>query len=441
MSVISNLRISRRAADRLRAGHLWAYRSDLLADTPTQASLPPGSLVTVEDPAGHSLGTAIYSSVSQIALRLVSSTPRLGRPQYLVDLGTRIAEAIARRQHTAPLDPGTNAQRLIFSEADDLPGIIADRYAGLVIVQLLTQATAQDDVRTALVEALRTALSPNGEPLTVVERPDPRIRELENLPAPASGPLFHAGGNGKEAPTATTFRLNGLQFHYDAAAGQKTGAFLDQRLNYAAAADWVRRSGRTGHALDVCTYHGGFALHLAGVCDRVTGVDQSRAALETADRNRTANAGLRGETDWLEADAFELLRALDEAARPAPAAGPFRPARTSQRPSGLPAHFDAVVLDPPAFAKSKRAAEGALRGYKELNLRALRLLTPGGTLVTCSCSHHVSLPEFTDIVTAAAADAGRRVQLLETRAATPDHPEILTLPETRYLKCLVCRVE
>ncbi len=434
-------RISRRAADRLRAGHLWVYRSDLLADTATQASLPPGSLVTVEDPAGHPLGTAIHSSASQIALRLVSSTPRLGRPQYLAELGTRLAEAIARRQHTAPLDLGTNAQRLIFSEADNLPGIIVDRYAGLVIVQLLTQATAQDDIRTALVEALRVAFSPNGQPLTVIERPDPRIRELEDLPAPPAGPLFHAGGNVDQVPTATTFLLNGLQFHYNAAAGQKTGAFLDQRLNYAAAADWVRQSGLTGHALDICTYHGGFALHLARICDRVTGVDQSRAALETADRNRTANPHLRGETDWLEADAFDLLRALDEAARPTPAAGQLRPAKTSKRPAGLPAHFDAIVLDPPAFAKSKRAAEGALRGYKELNLRAMRLLIPGGTLVTCSCSHHVSLPEFTGIVTAAAADTGRRVQLLETRAAAPDHPEILTLPESRYLKCLICRID
>ena len=438
----THIRISRRAADRLRAGHLWVYRSDLLADTAAQAQLPPGGLVTVEDPAGHPLGTALHSSASQLALRLVSPTPGLDRPSYLAELQVRVAEALRRRRHTDPLDSGSNAQRLLFSEADNLPGIVADRYAELIIVQLLTQGTAQDDVRRALVQALRTAFSPGGEPLTVLERPDSRIRELEQLPVPPTEPLFHHGA--AEASTATTFRLNGLQFHFDAAAGQKTGAFLDQRLNYAAAAEWVRRSGLTGHALDVCTYQGGFALHLAQVCDRVTGIDQSRTTLETADRNCLANPQLKGDTDWLEADAFDLLRALDEATRPTaprPAAGPTPTRQPPPRPAGLPARFDAIVLDPPAFAKSKRAAEGALRGYKELNLRALRLLHPGGTLITCSCSHHISLPEFTEVVKAAAADANRRVQLLETRAAAPDHPEILTLPETRYLKCLICRVD
>ncbi len=453
------LRLSRRAADRLRAGHLWVYRSDLLADEAEQATLLPGALLTVEDPAGHPLGTALYSSASQLALRLVSRTPGLDRPQYLADLAKRVAEAVARRRHTAPLEVGTDAQRLLFAEADNTPGIVADRYANLVILQLLTQGTAQDDVRQTLVDALRTALAPNREPLTIIERPDPRIRELEQLPAPPAGPLFHSGPADEApnaAPTATDFHLNGLQFHYDAAAGQKTGAFLDQRLNYAAAAGWVRRSGLHGHALDVCTYHGGFALHLAEVCRHVTGVDQSRAALEVADRNRAANPQLTAAVDWIEADAFDLLRALDDAARPAPKPGTLqpgtlqpgtpqpgslRPAQASKRPTGLPTHFDAIVLDPPAFAKTKRAAEGALRGYKELNLRAMRLLAPGGTLVTCSCSHHVSLPDFTGILAAAAADAGRRVQLLESRAAAPDHPEILTLPETRYLKCLICRVD
>ncbi len=196
----------------------------------------------------------------------------------------------------------------------------------------------------------------------------------------------------------------------------------------------MQRSGRTGHALDICTYQGGFALHLARVCNRVTGVDQSRTALETADANLERNRDVCGDVDWIEADAFEFLRALDDASR----ASAKRPRPASL--GGLPAQFDAIVLDPPAFAKSRRAAEGALRGYKELNLRALRLLAPGGTLITCSCSHHVSLQDFTLALTEAAADAGRRVHLLETRAAAPDHPEILTLPETRYLKCLICRV-
>ena len=247
-------------------------------------------------------------------------------------------------------------------------------------------------------------------PATIIERPDPKIRELEQLAAPSPGPLFSIG----DPPQLTSiFTINGLRFHYDAGSGQKTGAFLDQRLNYAAAA----RYGR-GSALDVCTYQGGFAIHLAQRCERVTGVDASRGALEVADRNRELNPELGAEVDWIEADAFELLREYEASGE----------------------RYDTIVLDPPAFAKSKRAAEGALRGYKELNLRAMKMLRAGGTLVTCSCSHHVPLAEFTEVVAAAAADAGRRVQVLEMRGAAPDHPAVLTLPETSYLKCLICRV-
>jgi len=408
------LRITRRAADRLLAGHLWIYRTDI--ESPT-ADLNPGSLITLTDTRNAPLGTALYSTASQIAARLVSRTPNLTREQYLADIRIRIAAALQLRRELAPVTAANNAHRLIFSEADNLPGILADRYNDLVLLQLLTQATAQDDVRQTVVEALREGLAPNNEPLTIWERPDPRIRELEQLPAPAPGPLFtNLDG---EPRTTTTFTLNNLHFSYNAAAGQKTGAFLDQRLNYAAAAAHVSASSRTHKALDICTYQGGFALHLAEVCDLVTGVDASRAALEAADHNLTLNPGLQATTDWIEADAFDLLRAYD----------------TQQE------KFDAIVLDPPAFAKSKRAAEGAARGYKELNLRAIRMLQPGGTLITNSCSHHVSLEDFTAIVASAAADAGRRVQLLETRAAAPDHPEILTLPETRYLKCLICRVD
>jgi len=408
------LRITRRAADRLLAGHLWIYRTDI--ESPT-AGLNPGSLITLTDTRNAPLGTALYSTASQIAGRLISRTPNLTRAQYLADIRIRIAAALQLRRELAPVTAANNAHRLIFSEADNLPGILADRYNDLVLLQLLTQATAQDDVRQTVVEALREGLAPNNEPLTIWERPDPRIRELEQLPAPAPGPLFtNLDG---EPRTTTTFTLNNLHFSYNAAAGQKTGAFLDQRLNYAAAAAHVSASSRTHKALDICTYQGGFALHLAEVCDLVTGVDASRAALEAADHNLMLNPGLQATTDWIEADAFDLLRAYD----------------TQQE------KFDAIVLDPPAFAKSKRAAEGAARGYKELNLRAIRMLQPGGTLITNSCSHHVSLEDFTAIVASAAADAGRRVQLLETRAAAPDHPEVLTLPETRYLKCLICRVD
>ena len=448
-----HIRISGRAADRLRAGHVWVYRSDLGgADGQLNPDMQPGSLVTVEDGAGRPLGTALYSSSSQIALRVISRSPELTRNQYLSDLRVLVGQALQRRRLVAPVSTEsgreTNAQRLIFSEADGLPGIVADRYADLVVVQLLAQGTAQEDVRAALAEALRAELAPHGEPLTIWERPDPLIRKLEQLPPPPGGPLFSSSISAEapasapplhesRAPSTTIFALNGLQFSYDAEAGQKTGAFLDQRLNYAAAADWVRRSGHTGHALDVCTYQGGFAIHLAQVCAQVTGVDQSRSALEAAERNLALNPKLKAEVGWIEADAFDLLRALDEAAHP----GTNTKRRSTETPAGLPPQFDAIVLDPPAFAKSKRATEGALRGYKELNLRAIRLLAPGGTLVTCSCSHHVSLEAFAAAITEAAAAASRRVQLLETRSAAPDHPEVLTIPETRYLKCLICRVE
>jgi 23S rRNA (cytosine1962-C5)-methyltransferase len=301
----------------------------------------------------------------------------------------------------------TDACRLVFSEADELPGIVADRYGELVVVQLLTQGTAQEDVRAALADVLAEQVWVR----TVVERPDARVREMEHLSAAPEAPLFVR--EGCAAALKTVFTINGVRFHFDAGAGQKTGAFLDQRLNYAAAAKWAR-----GRAMDVCTYQGGFALHLARVCERVTGVDASRAALEVADRNLALNPGIAAMVNWIEADAFDQMRDYSEAGE----------------------RFDTIVLDPPAFAKTKRAAEGAMRGYKELNLRAMKMLSAGGTLVTCSCSHHVGMEEFTGVVRAAAEDAGRRVQVLEMRGAAPDHPAILTLPETSYLKCLVCRV-
>jgi 23S rRNA (cytosine1962-C5)-methyltransferase len=418
--------ITRRAADRLRSGHLWIYRSDierLVADRVTSAGedgITGGTLVSVADSRGIPLGSAIYSAQSEIALRMVSRQAGLSREHYLVDLRERVLTAIRLRERLVPQafplgNAATdNACRLIFSEADDLPGIVADRYNGLVVVQLLTQATAQDDVRAALVETLAQQAWVE----TIVERPDPRMRELEHLAPSPNAPLFVRDPHVSEPALSTVLAINGLRFHFDAAAGQKTGAFLDQRLNYAAAADYAH-----GRALDVCTYQGGFALHLAQRCDHVTGIDASRAALEVADRNLALNPALPAKVDWLEADAFELMRDFADRAAANPAE-----------------RFDTIVLDPPAFAKSKRAAEGAMRGYKELNLRAMKMLRGGGTLITCSCSHHVSTEDFLDVVRSAAIDAGRRVQLLEARGAAPDHPAILTLPETSYLKCLILRV-
>jgi 23S rRNA (cytosine1962-C5)-methyltransferase len=401
--------ITRRAVDRVRAGHLWVYRSDVESLIPPMGAteIAPGTLTTVIDSRGIPLGTALYSAASQITLRLVSPEVALTRDAYLAQLGERVNAALTLREEQAPDSAQNNACRLIFSEADNLPGIIADRYNDLVILQLLTQGTAQDDVRQILTAIFRDRL----HPATIIERPDPKIRELEQLAAPSPAPLY---ASDESNPTLTTvFTINGLKLNYDATSGQKTGAFLDQRLNYAAAARYAR-----GRALDICTYQGGFALHMAQHCDQVTGIDASRAALEVADRNLELNPQLKAKVEWIEADAFEFLREYEA---------------TGEK-------FDTIVLDPPAFAKSKRAAEGALRGYKELNLRAMKMLKPGGTLITCSCSHHVSPEEFTAVVTSAASDAQRRVQMLEIRGAAPDHPAILTLPETTYLKCLICRV-
>jgi 23S rRNA (cytosine1962-C5)-methyltransferase len=405
------IRISRRAADRLQAGHVWAYRSDV-EEWPTAQDAIPAGLFPVTDRRGALLGTALYSPASEIALRLVS--PDLISAEAWIDLlRTRLRAAIARR---APLlDAENDACRLVFSEADELPGITTDQYAELVIVQLRHKALDNDATRAAIAETLREAVAPaNNGPQTILEREDPRIRELEQLSVPASATLF--ARDPQHPVTRTVFRLNGLQFHFDATSGQKTGAFLDQRENYAAAARYA-----AGEALDVCTYQGGFALHLARVCSRVTGIDVSRAALEVAEQNLALNReALHGSAvDWVEADAFALLRDWSDAGT----------------------LYDTIVVDPPAFAKSKRAVEGALRGYRELNLRALKMLRPGGRLITCSCSHHVSLADFMQTLRAAAGDARRRVRLLEVRGASPDHPVILNIPETEYLKCVILEAE
>ena len=393
--------VTRRAADRLRAGHPWVYASDVLEVTGTedQGSVP--GLLPVSDQRSIPLGMALYSPASQIALRLVSRTLLGTDEEWLGLIETRLRRALALR---ASMD--TEACRLVFSEADELPGLVIDRYGPVLLVQLLARGLDRAEVRALVTRILVEEIGPE----TIVERGDARIASLEGLGTPALATLY--AKDPTHPQLQTTFLMNGLRFAYDAASGQKTGAFLDQRLNYAAAAEHAR-----GEALDICTYQGGFALHMAQRCSRVTGIDASRNALEVAERNLEANRELlSAEVDWVEADAFELLRAWSDAGT----------------------EYDTIVLDPPAFAKSKRAIEGALRGYKELNLRALKMLRPGGVLVTCSCSHHISAADFSATVSSAAADAGRRVRLLERRGAAPDHPIILTIPETEYLKCLIC---
>ena len=413
--------VSRRAADRLRAGSVWIYASDVESlELPKGRDAAPPALLPVADGRGLLLGTALYSPTSQIALRLVSREA-LDEAGWLELLAVRLRHAVERRKAMlAGLIGGeTDSCRLCFSEADELPGLVVDKYGGLVVLQLLVKGLDSAAVRNVCVSVLREELNP----AAILERPDPRMRELEGLAAPGADPLY-TRKDGRREDTADTgstqFRLNGLLFQFDANAGQKTGAFLDQRENYRAAQRWAEQLGATVRVLDVCCYQGGFALHLAQIAKQVTGVDASRASLQVAERNLEANRGrITAEVDWVEADAFELLRDW-----------------SNGRES-----FDTIVLDPPAFAKSKRAVEGALRGYKELNLRALKMVRSGGLLVTCSCSHHLGWAELEGSVASAAADAGRRVRLLERRGAALDHPVVLTLPETEYLKCLVLEVE
>jgi 23S rRNA (cytosine1962-C5)-methyltransferase len=382
------VKVSARGAGRLRDGHVWVYRSDVLAADEVAA----GALVKVVDERGAFLGTAFYSSTSQIAIRIISKEAVEDLARLLCE---RIRASLAYRERVVT---DSNAYRLIFSDADFLPGLIVDRYNDLLSLQVLTQAMDAEPVRATFVSELKDTLSP----AAIVERVEPKIRQLEQLPARNSALVM-----GEKS--STLFSMNGVQFHYEALEGQKTGAFLDQRENYAAAAQYAR-----GEALDVFCYQGGFALHLAR-CSKVTGVDSSRPALEVAERN----AGLNGrEIEWIEANAFDLLRDYSDEGR----------------------KFDTIILDPPAFARNKRNVDTALRAYKELNLRALRMLRSGGILVTCSCSYHVSPSDFLETVLAAAHDSHRNLRLLENRAQAKDHPMLLTVPETAYLKCLILNV-
>jgi 23S rRNA (cytosine1962-C5)-methyltransferase len=393
------VKISPRGTTRLKTGHVWVYRSDIVSAD----GVLPGSLVRVSDHRGKNLGTALYSSSSQIAIRMISGDSVADFPALLRQ---RIANAIAYRE---ALVHDTEAYRVVFSEADFLPGLIVDRYNEILSLQILTQAMGADPVRQTILAELGARL----HPASIIERVDPRVRELEALPPRASGLV-------QGEKTSTTFTMNSIQFHFDALEGQKTGAFLDQRENYAAAARYAH-----GDALDVFCYQGGFALHLAPRCEHITGVDSSRPALEVADQNAALNHSLLGskEIEWIEANAFDLLKDYSSPARPQE-----------------PRRYDTIVLDPPAFAKSKRDLDAALRGYKELNLRALKMLRPGGILVTCSCSYHVSQPDFLEMLASAALDAHRTLRLIEVRGQAKDHPVLLNIPETAYLKCVIASV-
>jgi 23S rRNA (cytosine1962-C5)-methyltransferase len=388
-SSLAHVKVSPRGAMRLKQGHVWIYRSDIISAD----NIAPGSLVTVADSRGKPLGTALYSSSSQIAVRMLTDGPV---SDFHALLRRRISDAITYRKNFVR---DTDAYRIIFSEADFIPGLIVDRYNDILSLQVLTQAMDANPVRETVISELTHQLNP----ASVIERVDPRVRELETLPLRSSGLL-------QGEKTATMFCMNGVQFHYDALEGQKTGAFLDQRDNYAATTQYAHGTG-----LDVFCYQGGFALHLAKVCDQVTGVDSSRPALEIADQNASMNGR---EIEWIEANAFDLLKDY----------------------SASNHLYDTIVLDPPAFAKTKRDLDSAMRGYKELNLRALKMLRPGGILVTCSCSYHVSQTSFLEMLASAAIDAHRTVRLLELRGQAKDHPVLLNIPETGYLKCVLANV-
>ena len=397
----ASVRLSSRGVARLQARHPWVYRSDIVE----AKDVLPGATVRVLDSRGKFLGTALYSSSSQIAIRMISHGSVGDLPGLVAE---RIRAAIGYRKE---LVRNTDAYRIVFSEADFLPGLIVDRYNDVVTLQILTQAMDAAPVREAVLQTLRDELQPAG----IVERVDARIRELEQLPplssrllwGEKSSTVINMNGGHMNGGMTGGEGSNAVRFHYDGLEGQKTGAFLDQRENYAAAVEYAH-----GEALDAFCYQGGFALHLATKCASVTGVDSSRPALEMAEKNALLNGR---ELEWIEGNAFDLLREYAAANR----------------------RYDTIVVDPPAFAKTKRDLEKALGGYKELNLRALKMLRPGGVLVTCCCSFHVGASDFLGVVADAARDAHKSLRLVENRGAAKDHPILLNVPETSYLQCLI----
>ena len=378
--------VTRRGELRIRRGHPWVFRTDVRR----AEGVGPGALVRVLGPEGRPLGFALHSSRSEIRLRMVE------RGESLPDdfLRARLTAALRLREAIAP---GARAVRLVHGEGDGLPSLVVDRYGDYVAVQTLSQGMEQrkDQVVALLVELL----APRG----IIERNDPRVRTLEGLEQRVG--LLHG-----EVPERVEVEVEGLVLRADLWRGQKTGLFLDQRENHRMVEAYAR-----GRVLDAFTYQGGFALHAARAADTVLAADVSADALAHVAANAARN-GLTNVTTR-EANAFDLLRELEH--------GPDR--------------FDTVILDPPAFAKNKDAAEKARRGYKEINLRALKILRPGGTLVTCSCSYHVHEADFEEVLADAAADAGAAVTVVEKRRQGRDHPVLLGVPETFYLKCFVLR--
>jgi 23S rRNA (cytosine1962-C5)-methyltransferase len=382
---LTTVKVNRKAADRAASGHPWIFASDVT----DRGDAAPGDAVRVHDPRGRLIGVAHYSSTSQITLRLLSEHPEpIDRTFFL----RRLTGAIAHREREVQ---GSNAYRLVFSEGDLLPGLIVDRYGPYLVIQTLSQG--MDRARDLVVHCLTELLAPMG----IVARNDVSVRKLEGL---ALETVVLSG----EIPERVAIEMNGLKLEADLLHGQKTGVYLDQRENYVAASRYAR-----GRVLDCFTSTGGFALHLAARAESVEAIDSSAPAIATAESNARVN-GIAN-IQFREADVFEFL-------------------------AGIERRYTMVVLDPPAFAKSRKSLDDAARGYKEINLRALRLLGPGGVLVTCSCSHHLSEAALLEIVAGAALDSGKTLRVLERRTQAADHPILLTVPETHYLKCLILEV-
>jgi 23S rRNA (cytosine1962-C5)-methyltransferase len=378
--------VSKRGEARIRGGHPWIFRSDVQEAGRAES----GAVVRVNGPHGRPLGFAFFSGRSEIRLRMVERGDTLA-PDFLA---ARLRAALAWRERIAA---GAGAYRVVHGEGDGIPSLIVDRYGDYLVLQTLSPAT--EGRKEEIVSALVALLSPKG----ILERNDPKVRLLEGLPQTVS--LLYG-----EVPEIVEVQEGAVKLEVDLWKGQKTGLFLDQRENHVMA-----RSYASGRVLDGFTYNGGFALQVAGVASEVIAVDISKEALarvaSNAARNGLTNVHVR------EANVFDLLRELYEAGE----------------------RFDTVILDPPAFAKSKDSAPKARRGYKDINLRALKLLRPGGTLITCSCSYHVNEADLEEILADAAADAGATVSVIEKRRQARDHPVLLGVPETYYLKCFVLR--
>lgn len=384
---MSKVFVNKKGAKRVRGGHLWIYKSDVV-----KAEANGGDVVAIYDEGKNFVGKAFYSDSSEITLRIFTTKDEeINRDFWR----KRIIEAANRRKHS---ESGANAGRLIYSEGDLIPSLIVDNYDAVFVIQTLSQST--EKLKETFTEILRDEFAPRA----IIERNDVKVRGRENLPL-QTGVLFG------EVPEEITIEQDGIKFYVSPVGGQKTGSFLDQRENH-----HVVRKYAFGRGLDCFTFNSGFALNLAQKCEKVLALDISEDAINLAKRNAELNA--ISNVEFQTANVFDALREYEQSGE----------------------KFDTIVLDPPAFVKSRAALKSAVRGYKEINLRALKLLNKDGILVTCSCSYHFSEEIFLQTLDEAARDAKRRVHLIEKRMQASDHPVLIGMPETYYLKCFILRV-